>query len=125
MKFRAYCKETKIDSQLKVKKIGRSHSVEIYQFSSHLILREINFGCFSGGQNLPFRLLWRLLILILVNSEFEMSGFSKNTKFTAAKMVKMAIFWASKSPEIFHVESEWHKNPGIFTLWVMIHSVEK
>ena len=53
MKFRAYCEETKIYSHLKVEKIGRSHSVEIYQFSSHLILREINFCCFLGGQNLP------------------------------------------------------------------------
>ena len=74
------------------------------KFLATLILREINFGCIQNGKNCqklsfsPFCRIW-----ILIFGEFptwKCQKISKNSKFRATKIVKMAVLEVSMSPKL-------------------------
>ena len=70
-------------------------------FSSNLILCEINFVRFQNGQKLSFQPFLRLWIMILEKfSHLNLSKCPNNSKFRAAQMVKSVVFGASKWPKL-------------------------
>ena len=72
------------------------------------------FWLISEGRNVPLYQFWRLNIEFWKNFTLSMSKIPKNSKFRAAKMVKMTIFGSSKS--------EWQKNTDISTLCLEIRT---
>ena len=70
-------------------------------FSATQILREINVGHFEAPKT-AILTIWAALNFEFVDIfDIFKREIAKKSKIRAAQMVKMAVFWASKSPKLF------------------------